>query len=208
MAKRKKPAKQAQHQGPEQKQGFMPWERLAGEPAQHYEKFCAYRDMRYIPAQTEGERPKLDITKERSIRGLAASLGVTRQALEQLSARFRWVERCEAYDSYILARLREKNEAEIIKMHETHAAIAGQMLKRALARLLTIPEDEITASDLVRLVDVGVKVECLSRGESTERREISGETTVHTTEKLDLSALTPDELRRLAAMGGEKDADV
>lgn len=208
MSKQKKAPRQAPRQEPEQKQGFMLWERMAGEPTQHYEKFCAYRDMRYIPAEKEGERPKLDITKERSIRGLADTLGISRQALEQLSVKFRWVDRCEAYDSYILARLREKNEAEIIKMHETHAAIAGQMLKKALTRLLTIPDDEITAGDLVRLVDVGVKVECLSRGESTERREISGETTVHTTEKLDLSALTPDELRRLAAMGGEKDADV
>lgn len=183
------------------------WERMADETTKQYEKFCAYRDMRYTVKP--GEIPKPDITADRSIRGLAAKLNISRKSLEPLSTRFHWVERCEAYDEYILQRVREKNEADIVKMHEAHATIAAQMLKKALGRLLTLKDNEITASDLVRLVDVGVKVECLSRGESTERREISGEVTAHTKESLDLSSLTEEELRQLAkltSMGGEADA--
>ncbi len=124
---------------------------------------------------------------------------------EHLSARFQWVERCEAYDLYILRRLKEKGEAEILKMHENHAAIAAQMLKKAMRRLLTMQEEEIAASDMVRMVDVGVKIERLSRGESTERQEIGGETTVrHSGEVsvkpgngLDLSGLSDEELGNL-----------
>ena len=195
---------------------FELWDRMAGESASQYEKFCAYRDMRYIPPKPSKETglvpkdaiPKLDITKERSIRGLANALGISRKSLEPLSTKFRWVDRCEAYDDYMMRRLREKNEADIINMHDTHAAIAAQMLKKALTRLLTLPDADISAGDLVRMVDVGVKVECLSRGESTERREISGEVTAHTKETLDLSQLTPDELRRLAELGGGQDGDV
>lgn len=182
-----------------------PWEQMTGETVQQYEKFCAYRDMRYIAPSGTGDLPRLDFTRERSIRGLAKKLGLSRKTLEPLSARFQWVERCEAYDLYILRRLKEKGEAEILKMHENHAAIAAQMLKKAMRRLLTMQEEEIDASDMVRMVDVGVKIERLSRGESTERQEIGGETTVrHSGEVsvkpgngLDLSGLSDEELGNL-----------
>lgn len=182
-----------------------PWEQMTGETVQQYEKFCAYRDMRYIAPSGTGDLPRLDFTRERSIRGLARQLGLSRKTLEPLSARFQWVERCEAYDLYILRRLKEKGEAEILKMHKNHAAIAAQMLKKAMRRLLTMQEEEIAASDMVRMVDVGVKIERLSRGESTERQEIGGETTVrHSGEVsvkpgngLDLSGLSDEELGNL-----------
>ena len=182
-----------------------PWEQMTGETVQQYEKFCAYRDMRYIAPSGTGDLPRLDFTRERSIRGLARQLGLSRKTLEPLSARFQGVERCEAYDLYILRRLKEKGEAEILKMHENHAAIAAQMLKKAMRRLLTMQEEEIAASDMVRMVDVGVKIERLSRGESTERQEIGGETTVrHSGEVsvkpgngLDLSGLSDEELGNL-----------
>lgn len=90
-------------------------------------------------------------------------------------------------------------------MHENHAMIAAQMLKKALRRLLTMQEEEIDASDMVRMVDVGVKIERLSRGESTERQEIGGETTVRHSgavtvtpgNELDLSNLSDEELGNL-----------
>ena len=48
-----------------------PWEQITGETVQQYEKFCAYRDMRYIAPSATGDLPRLDFTRERSIRGLA-----------------------------------------------------------------------------------------------------------------------------------------
>lgn len=188
-----------------------PWEPIAGETVQQYEKFCAYRDMRYIAPAGAGDLPKLDFTRERSIRGLARQMNLSRKTLEPLSARFRWVERCSAYDLYILRRLKEKSEAEILKMHENHAAIAAQMLKKAMRRLLTMQDDEIDATDMVRMVDIGVKIERLSRGESTVRQEIGGETTVrHSGEVtvtpgsvIDLSALSDEELGNLEQLLGK-----
>lgn len=191
-----------------------PWERLPKESSKQYDFFCAYRDMRYTPkpAPDGGEPlPSMDITKRRSIRGLAVELNASHQAIEALSARFHWVERCDAYDDYIRERLQAKREADILKMHDTHAAIGAQMLKKALAALLAINTDDMTPGDVARLVDVGVKVERLSRGESTEKREIGGEVKTNHTETLDLSTLTPEELRRLAALGtneGGEDADL
>jgi len=195
-------------------QGAELWERMEGENIRNYERFCAYRDMRYKPPRTgedgripDGALPEPEIGKERSIRALARKLGIKRQSLEVISSKFRWVERCEAYDLYILRRMREKGEAEIMKMHETHALLAAQMIKKAFGRLLTLQDKDISAADLVRLVDVGVKIERLSRGESTERQEIGGEAKIqhsHTgaisvaqTNSIDLSSLSDEELGNL-----------
>ena len=177
------------------------WDRMPGESVRNYEYFCAYRDMRYTPASGADDVPKLDLTRERSIRRIAEQLGKSRQTIGDLSSRFNWQTRCDAYDLYILRRQRDKNEAKILKMRENHAAIGEQMLKRAMRRLLSITDGEIEAGDMVRMVDIGVKVERLSRGESTEKQEVSGKTAVTHSGSVtvaqdipDLSALSEEEM--------------
>ena len=177
------------------------WDRMPGESVRNYEYFCAYRDMRYTPASGADDVPKLDLTRERSIRRIAEQLGKSRQTIGDLSSRFNWQARCDAYDLYILRRQRDKNEAKILKMRENHAAVGEQMWKRGLRRLLSLTDGEIKADDVVRMVDIGVKVERLSRGESTEKQEVSGKTAVThsgnvtvTQDIPDLSALSEEEM--------------
>ena len=82
------------------------------------------------------------------------------------------------------------------------------MVRKAAKRLLTIPEEELSAADIVRLVDVGVKIERLSRGESTENKQISGGTTlnhtgavtVRATNDLNLADLSDEELTQLEGL--------
>ena len=81
------------------------WERMPGESVRHYEYFCAYRDMRYVPAANADDIPKLDLSRERSIRKLAQQLGVAKRTIGDLCSRFNWVARCDAYDLYILRRV-------------------------------------------------------------------------------------------------------
>ena len=177
------------------KQNVYPWERIPGETSREYQKFCAYRDM------NSSDKP----IRKRSLQRLAKELGLSLDHLKKLSAKNDWVSRAAAYDEYLDELAREQNEAEIIKMRKNHALLASQMITKAAKRLLTIPEEEITAADLVRLVDVGVKIERLSRGESTENRQISGEAkvihqgeiTVKNPQNLDLSRLTDEELNEL-----------
>jgi hypothetical protein len=170
------------------------WERMTGESAKQYERFCKYRDMKHLTP-----------TSNRSLRKLAKELGIRRQTIEELSVKFNWVARAEAYDLDLARQIREQNEAEIMEMRKNHALLASQMIKKAAKRLLTMPEEEITASDIVRLVDVGVKIERLSRGESTENKQISGEAKItHQGEvkvrspgDLNLSSLSDEELLEL-----------
>ena len=174
------------------------WERMKGEGSRQYEHFAAYRDMKHIAPSPTG----------RSIRKLAKEKGMNRQSLEQLSSKFNWVARAEAYDIYLTEQTRLQNEAEIEDMRKNHALLASQMIRKAAKRLLTIPEEEITASDIVRLVDAGVKIERLSRGESTENTKISGEAKikhegqvkVSNPEDLNLSKLSDEELKELEGL--------
>ncbi|MDD4450458.1 MAG: hypothetical protein PHS76_07110 [Sphaerochaeta sp.] len=185
------------------------WDRLPGENAAQYDKFCRYRDMRY----TGADGRKLDGIqapfRRRNLRGLAEEMGIKRHmTLGDASVKYNWVERCEAYDIEIERQNREQQEQAILKMNKDHADLAAQMVRKAAKRLLTIPEEELSAADIVRLVDVGVKIERLSRGESTENKQISGETTMnHTgavtvkaTSDLNLSDLTDEELAQLEGL--------
>ena len=143
------------------------WERMPGESVRNYEYFCAYRDMRYIPAANADDIPKLDLKRERSLRNLAEKLGVAKRTVGDLSVRFNLVARCDAYDLYILRRQRDRNEDRILKMRENHAAVGEQLWKRGLRRIVTLKDKEIEAADAVRMADIGVKIERLSRGELT-----------------------------------------
>jgi hypothetical protein len=169
------------------------WERLPGETIGQYEKFCAYRDMK-IPGDPAGRR---------SIRALAAMIGSPKRYLDKLSSSRQWVARAAAYDMEMERKVRAQNEAAILKMRKDHAELASQMIKKAAKRLLLIPEEELTAADVVRMFDIGVKIERLSRGQVTESRQISGEATVmhegtvafQMTDELDFSKLTDEELQ-------------
>lgn len=173
------------------------WDRIPGETPREYQKFCAFRDMISEDKDLRSRR--------RSIPKLCEQIGFSVDHLRKLSAKNDWINRAAAYDAYLDEQIREQNEADIIKMKKDHALLASQMIKKAAKRLLTIPEEEIAASDIVRLVDVGVKIERLSRGESTENRQISGETKVtHQGEvkvrnpgDLNLSSLSDEELVEL-----------
>lgn len=169
------------------------WERLPNENTEQYGKFCAYRDMAY----TDGR-----CVNKRSLRRLAKQLELqAARPLELLSVKFDWGTRCDAYDRYIEQRNRAEHESTILKMHQDHALLATQMIRKATKRLLTIPEEELTAADLVRLADVGVKIERLSRGETTENvgGNIAHKGTVKVTMQTehDLADLSDGELEQL-----------
>lgn len=148
------------------KYGNELWERRAdlAEGSKAYRYFCAYRDM---------QRPLL--RSNRSLRECAKTIGVSDTLLEDLSVKYQWAARVAAYDDYMECKTREENEAAIIKMKQTHADLAIQLLVKATKRLMTLPDNKISAKDVVMMIDTGVKVERLSRGESTENRQVQGE---------------------------------
>lgn len=175
------------------------WERQPGETAGSFGYFAIYRDMRYPKAPdgtdiTDGSVP----FQKRSLRKLAAAVGVNFRNITRINEKNNWQKRVEAYDAHVDRTVREANEAAIVKMRTEHALLAQQMIRKATKRLLTIPEDQISAAELVRMVDVAVKVERLSRGESTENQAVThnGEVEVKRETGLDLSGLSNEELEQ------------
>lgn len=190
------------------------WDQQIGESTPQFLKFCAYRDMVYeIPNekdQKDGKLPRLILTSRRSLRKLADHLKLTnKKQLEDLSAKFNWVSRCEAYDTYMEHLNRKRNEDAIIQMREIHADVAQQLITKSTHRLLSLPDEEFSATDLIRMFESGVKIERLSRGEATSNAKITGEATIThegTVEHkpgIDLSALTDEELNTLESICGK-----
>jgi hypothetical protein len=202
------------------------WEQQDGEGATAFNHFVYYRDMRYpritktvkdaqgnVTTQTTTEMV-MDGTVpyvKRSLRKVAADFGMNFRTIARQSEAGEWVKRCEAYDAYVDRKNREVNEAAIRKMNQEHALLAQQMIRKATRRLLKLPEEEINAAELVRMVDVAVKVERLSRGESTDNQSVThaGEVEVKNEQRLDLSGLSNEELDQfeelLAKISGAPD---
>ena len=186
------------------------WEQQPGESGTLFAHFVFYRDMRYpkVTRQVKDEDGKIKKTttetvmdgtvpyEKRSLRKTAEALGMNKRTIANQSAKWDWVRRCEAYDAHVDRMNREANEAAIRKMKQDHALLAQHMIRTATRRLLTMPDDEISAAELARIVDVGVKVERLSRGESTENQAVThtGEVEVKRDAPLDLSGLSNEEL--------------
>ncbi|MCD8308905.1 MAG: hypothetical protein LUD19_03540 [Clostridia bacterium] len=209
----KKPRKTAQN-APQHEMPENIWEMLPTENADQYAKFALYRDMAYQDApEAVDEKGRVRYgrrLKKRSLRKLAAELGLkAARPLEELSVKFDWQSRCEAYDQDLDRRARQAQEEAVIKMREDHALLGAQMIRKATSRLLRIPEEEISAGDLIRLADVGVKIERLSRGESTENQNVSGTLAHQGTVKVSLETqaslkdLSDEELTQLEQLLGK-----
>lgn len=170
------------------------WERQLGERIQHYQRFCMYRDMPYgmtVVDRGSGERKMQP--QRRSIRGLAKLLGLkAKNSIDRISARNNWVERAAAYDVYRMELERFSNEQAVKKMHDIHAQLGVQLLNKATRGLMVLKDEELSAQDIARLADVGVKIERLSRGDSTENTAVSGKVTAEHTGKVEVAGVIPD----------------
>ena len=87
---------------------------------------------------------------------------------------------------------RVKNEQESKKMHDLHAKLGVQLLNKATRGLIALPDNELSAQDIARLADVGVKIERMSRGDSAESIAVSAKATVEHSGGLELSGSIPD----------------
>lgn len=129
-----------------------PWERQEGETDRAFEAFCVYRDL----------------GRERSQEKTAAKLGKNRNQICKWSMKYNWVERISKWEDEQDRLIRMELTKDIGRMRKRHADIASAMLIKAARALQKIPDDEIKASDISRMVDTASKLERLSRGDTSE----------------------------------------
>ena len=97
-----------------------------------------------------------------------------------------------AENSQDLRTYQTEKEQEIKKMHDLHAKLGVQLLNKATRGLIALPDNELSAQDIARLADVGVKIERMSRGDSAESIAVSAKATVEHSGGLELSGSIPD----------------
>ena len=134
---------------------LFPWEQQPGETAKKYEAFQAYLMM-----NKDGE--------DRSLRKVAHDLNKSLTYIGTLSSENNWVERVEAWDKEQLRLAQKKFEAEMAKMRELHAKSARAMIMKASKRVAQIDVDALSPQDVKAWMETGVKIERLSRGDTSE----------------------------------------
>lgn len=138
------------------------WERQAKESHQAFQAFSTYRDM----------------PPPRSIRGVGQQLGKSFTLMDRWSRVWRWVNRADAYDSMIQDQAIEARIKAVQDMNVRHVnlAVSAQTIAaRRIQQLLrqdpdgSFPElQRMSVQALATLMDTAVKLERLSRGETTE----------------------------------------
>ena len=126
-----------------------PWERQDGETARAYEAFTEYRDM----------------GASRSLAKVGQKLGKSKAQMEKWSKKYNWVVRAEEWDIESDRQTRLALTKDIGAMRKRHTDLASAMLIKAARALQKIPDDEIKASDISRMVDTATKLERISRGD-------------------------------------------
>ena len=135
-----------------------PWERQGEETVKQFEAFCVYRDL----------------GKSRSLQKVSDELSKSHTLIKRWSAKNNWIERVEAWEEEQDRLVRIELTKDIGAMRKRHVDIAQAMLVKASRAMLRIPDDEIKASDISRMVETATKLERISRddvGEVVEERQ-------------------------------------
>jgi hypothetical protein len=165
-----------------------PWERQIEETDEAFKAFARYRDM----------EPKRSTTR------LATEMGVSENLIHGWSSKHRWVGRVAEWD-------REKDRvekdrvaraaqlSEIRAMQKRHVDIALLMqalgateLKKRATVATTQPTTTLETDEAQRVLEAGVKLERLTRGEPTDVQATQNDTTIHEAPVDDFLALMRD----------------
>lgn len=128
------------------------WEQLDNEDPRRFEAFLVYREMGL----------------SRSLKKVANVIGRSRSWTERSASANEWLLRARAYDREVdRIRLAANAEAQV-EMILRHARLGQEVVALAHDALKRLDVDSLKASDVVRLLELGVKTERLSRGAPTE----------------------------------------
>lgn len=123
------------------------WERQKGESAQAYEAFVIYRDLGL----------------ERSLSKVAQQLDKSRTLMGRWSGDWNWVERCRAWDNAKDAEARRAALQKYKDMNARHVKIALQLQQKALKAMEELPDDALSAKDIMTFIDKAISIEKMTR---------------------------------------------
>lgn len=139
------------------------WERQPGEGTPAYQAFCLYRDL-----------PHRNPPEKRCIRAVCEILHKSRVTLGDWSVKWNWVERCRDYDNELQREEFEVRKAAIREMQEAHITVAKALQKKALKALAELPQETMSARNILDYLIQGIELE---RRAKIEQAEAVGPTT-------------------------------
>jgi hypothetical protein len=134
--------------------GIPFWERLDGEPFDHYKTFKEYREMKYQNATHFNSR---------SLASLGEMLNIPGKLLGILAKIYHWAPRIKAYDrhrahEFALQRARNAEQLEV-----KHASYSNEILEQAITYLKSHPQ-ALNAKTALQMVELGMKYGRISAG--------------------------------------------
>jgi len=122
------------------------WDRREGESAKAYAAFCAYRDIGAARSLTK------------VVQKYNGNYG-SKALLAKWSSQHNWVRRCYEYDVFQEKERRKELNAYYVKMLKRHAKQARLIQEKALVALQKIDPETLTNNELIRYLEVGIKIE-------------------------------------------------
>lgn len=165
------------------------WLQQDDETNASYAAFCIYRDM--------GVRRSLRQTCQTyyELADLPARTDGKVTQISSWSQKYDWVERAWAYTAHLdrMARIEATEAAK--QMGRRHAAIASVAIAKAAERINAVDPSKLSTREAVALLDLGVKVERMARGQSA----VDDDATDDTEERSFKAAVAADPALALAA---------
>lgn len=164
------------------------WEQQVKESEPAYEAFLTYRNL----------------GAKRSVAKVAAQLDKRTEGLHVWSKRWRWPERCRAWEAGLDAEYRAALVEERREMGRRHAQLARSVQGKVIQRLQTIDAETLTPNQLITWLETAAKIErqALGAPDATVAHTGDGGGPIrHTHEaSLEMSDAARDFLSRLAEM--------
>lgn len=159
-----------------------PWERQTDESVVAFEAFVIYRDM----------------GTERSHAKVCKKVGKNQTLIGRWSKQHDWVVRVEAWTDEQDRLTRDTLKKGVTSMLKKHVDLAAALQFKAIEGMKQLLAKDLSPSDVVKMLELSVKVERLSRGEVTEKTENKTEITGDFRANVcDLAALSEMELSQL-----------
>lgn len=140
-----------------------PWDQQPGESAQQHSRFRAYLEL--------GRLRTLKQTRE-TLNALGVK--VSQGQLYNVSWRYRWAERAQAWDADQDRHHREQLMAARRDMITRHQRVAQGLTGKAIQRLTQLASEDLTPLDVVRMLRLAVQIEHKAIGEPDQRVAVTG----------------------------------
>lgn len=144
------------------------WERQPGETDAAWFVFRLYRDLPYEKTQTRSKLATYKWWLELKGKVRQSPVDTAPNYWNLWESKHDWRKRVLAYDEEMdRLRLAERRRA-IEEAEDRHAMMARKALAIALKKLLSIDADLLTPYQAARFLELGVRIERLALGETTE----------------------------------------